>query len=85
MAGKERASLGFGDELDDIDTSKPLYHYGVDSLVAVEIRNWIMREIKSDISVFDILANIPISQLALTIAGKSKILSFQQAVEDEND
>ena len=57
--------------VDDIDTQKPVYSYGVDSLVAIEIRNWIFKELKSQVSVFDILKKVPISQLALKIAGKS--------------
>jgi hypothetical protein len=32
---------------EDIDTSKPLHTYGADSLLAVEMRNWVAREIDS--------------------------------------
>lgn len=39
----------------DIDTSKPLYSYGVDSLVAVELRNWIAREFGANIAVFRLM------------------------------
>jgi acyl transferase domain-containing protein/D-arabinose 1-dehydrogenase-like Zn-dependent alcohol dehydrogenase/SAM-dependent methyltransferase/NADP-dependent 3-hydroxy acid dehydrogenase YdfG len=58
----------------DVDTSKPLHHFGVDSLVAVEVRNFITRELKSEVSVFEILANNPISQLSASIAAKSRLL-----------
>jgi acyl transferase domain-containing protein/NADPH:quinone reductase-like Zn-dependent oxidoreductase/NADP-dependent 3-hydroxy acid dehydrogenase YdfG len=58
----------------DIDVAKPLHHYGVDSLVAVEVRSWIMREVKSDVSLFEILDDKPISQLAGSLAAKSKFL-----------
>ena len=58
----------------DIDTSKPLHTYGVDSLVAVEIRNWIMKELQADVSVFELLANSPITRLAEILATKSVFL-----------
>jgi hypothetical protein len=58
----------------------------VDSLIAVEVRNWVMKEIKSDISILDILSPMPISQLARKIAEDSKLLpaSFRPEVLDIN-
>lgn len=69
---------------EDIDIAKPLHSYGVDSLIAVEVRNWVMKEIKSDISILDILSRMPISQLAHKIAEDSKLLpaSFRPEVLD---
>lgn len=32
---------------EDINTQKPLHSFGVDSLVAVEVRNWLFKELKS--------------------------------------
>ncbi|MCJ1461260.1 hypothetical protein MMC28_011642 [Mycoblastus sanguinarius] len=57
--------------LEDIDATKPLHSFGVDSLIAVEVRNWLLKEIKADIAIFDILGNAAISDLSLTILGKS--------------
>ncbi|KAG8157399.1 hypothetical protein KVR01_012783 [Diaporthe batatas] len=57
---------------EDVDVSRPLYFYGVDSLVAIEMRNWVIKEFKSDVSLFDILAQVPIAQLAESIAKGSK-------------
>ncbi|KAF5636495.1 polyketide synthase [Fusarium sp. NRRL 52700] len=59
----------------DIDTGKPLSSYGVDSLVAVEVRNWIAKEAVVEVSVFDVMANIPMRQLAAELAVKSKVLT----------
>ncbi|KAL2849620.1 hypothetical protein BJX68DRAFT_275890 [Aspergillus pseudodeflectus] len=59
----------------EIDPSKPLYHYGVDSLAAVEMRNWVFREIKAEISLLEVMSASPIAQLAQEIASRSKILS----------
>jgi len=57
----------------------------VDSLKAVEVRNWLFREAKVDISVFEILSPMPLNVLSMKIAAKSKYLSpeiTKQAVEE---
>lgn len=59
---------------EDVDADKPLHSYGVDSLKAVEVRNWLFRELKCDISVFDILSPMPLAKLSVNIAQKSKSL-----------
>jgi hypothetical protein len=47
----------------------------VDSLQAVEIRNRALKNIRSDISVFDILSAMPLADVATKIAGKSSLVS----------
>lgn len=59
---------------EDIDPDKPLHAYGVDSLKAVEVRNWIFKDAKSEISVFDILSQMSISKLSEKIATNSKLV-----------
>lgn len=58
----------------DVDAGKPMSAYGVDSLVAVEVRNWIARETAVDVSVFDIMANVPMRALAGDLAARCKLL-----------
>lgn len=58
----------------EIDTGRPLHSYGIDSLVAVEIGNWAFKEIKSQVTVFDILSAVPITTLAMKIASKSSLI-----------
>lgn len=58
----------------DVDTGRPLSAYGVDSLVAVEVRNWVARETGVDVSVFDLMANVPMRVLAGDLAGRCKLL-----------
>ena len=70
-------------ELEDLDSGKPANSYGVDSLVAVEVRAWVFKEVKSDVSVFDILSNAPLTMLAAKIADKSSLISA--AVRGEAD
>jgi hypothetical protein len=47
----------------------------VDSLIAVEVRNWVLKELKSDISILDILSPMPIHKLTLKISEGSKLLA----------
>lgn len=57
----------------------------VDSLVAVEVRNWLIRELQADISVFDILGTIPISALSVKIVEMSKLLTKKFDAETQKD
>ncbi|KAI0540917.1 polyketide synthase PksD [Xylaria digitata] len=41
---------------EDVDGDKPLHLYGVDSLVAVELRNWIAKEFSADVPVFELMS-----------------------------
>lgn len=59
----------------DIDAGRPLSAYGVDSLVAVEVRNWVSKEVVVEVSVFDLMANVPMRVLAANLAKKSALLS----------
>jgi hypothetical protein len=57
----------------------------VDSLKAVEVRNWLFREAKADVSVFEILSPTPLNVLSTKIAAKSKFLPAEiakQAAEE---
>ncbi|MCJ1395325.1 hypothetical protein MMC18_008209 [Xylographa bjoerkii] len=58
----------------EIDPGRPLHSYGVDSLVAIEMRNWMFKDLKSNVSLFDVLSAVPISVLAEKIAMNSKLL-----------
>lgn len=69
--------------LDDIEASRPMSSYGVDSLLAVEVRAWIFTELQADISIFDLLSNIPISSLSRKIVTKSKCAPAGIVVEAE--
>ncbi|PFH62335.1 hypothetical protein XA68_14062 [Ophiocordyceps unilateralis] len=59
----------------NIDTSKPVHAYGVDSLVAVELRNWLSKRLRSDVSIFDLTGNMAITTLSRKIASRSRLVS----------
>jgi len=56
----------------DMDISKPIHLYGVDSLVAVELRNWFAKELNADVAIFEILGGATFSSMGNSAAGKSK-------------
>nr|UPW35101.1 tetraketide synthase [Didymella macrostoma] len=56
---------------ESIIASKSLSEYGVDSLVAVELRNWLAAQLSSDVSVFDVMQSQSLTALATTVATKS--------------
>ncbi|KAI1806786.1 putative polyketide synthase [Daldinia bambusicola] len=68
--------------VEDIEVSRPVSSYGVDSLLAVELRSWIYSEIQSDISVFDLLSKTALASLAKKIAlGSKAVLGVAKEAE----
>lgn len=63
-------------ELDDMDASRPINMYGVDSLVAVDVRAWAMKEMQSVVHVSDILKSMPMADLAGKMVEASKLVVF---------
>ena len=63
--------------LDEIDTSRFLHNYGIDSLLAIEVVNWALKDAKSTVNVFDVLSSIPMTSLAAKIAAKSSALRME--------
>ncbi|KAH6854209.1 reducing type I polyketide synthase [Chaetomium sp. MPI-CAGE-AT-0009] len=59
----------------DIDATRPLAKHGVDSLVAVELRNWIVPMMQCEMSIFDLLRASSLRELAKKIAKRSKLVS----------
>lgn len=58
---------------DDVDPARPLFEYGVDSLVAVELRNWIMKEFAADVAVFDIMGGTKIVAIGDMVTNRTTI------------
>ncbi|KAJ8129011.1 hypothetical protein O1611_g4623 [Lasiodiplodia mahajangana] len=60
---------------DNIDMAVPIHSFGVDSLVAVEIRNWLKKEVRADVAIFEILEATSVAALGASAAGKSSYLT----------
>ncbi|KAF6789995.1 polyketide synthase [Colletotrichum sojae] len=55
----------------DVELSKPLSSYGVDSLMVVELRNWIRRDFEAPLAVFDIMGGVAISAVGELVVARS--------------
>jgi acyl carrier protein len=60
-------------EAEDIDTRKPLHAFGVDSLVAVELRNWIAKEFASDIPIYELTGGKSILKIGEVVVSTSQL------------
>ncbi|KAH7349024.1 hypothetical protein BKA66DRAFT_563574 [Pyrenochaeta sp. MPI-SDFR-AT-0127] len=60
-------------EPEELDTSRALSHYPLDSLTAIEVRNFITRMFESSLQVLELLASGSIELLAKVICVKSKV------------
>ncbi|KAL9110642.1 MAG: hypothetical protein Q9227_004819 [Pyrenula ochraceoflavens] len=58
---------------DDIESSKPIHAFGIDSLVGVEVKYWFDRELHADLAIFDIMGAESLYTLAQKAAEKSRI------------
>ena len=67
--------------MDEIDINRPVSSYGVDSPVAAEMRNWCFRDLKADISIFELLSGNSITVLADQIVNRSTLVP--QGIERE--
>ncbi|KAJ9316634.1 hypothetical protein DTO271D3_3141 [Paecilomyces variotii] len=63
----------------EIDVSLPLARYGVDSLVAVELRNWLSSAIRAKVSVFEILQSASLVEFGSLLATKSEFCASKLA------
>ncbi len=70
FSGKIGQVLGLS-EL-DIDPSRPVHTYGIDSLVAIDLKNWLAGEVGADFEVFELLGNISLETVSARAAEKSR-------------
>ena len=55
----------------DVDASKPMHPYGIDSLVAIDLKNWLARKIGADVEVLTLLGNMSLETIAAVAAESS--------------
>ncbi|KAI5219448.1 putative polyketide synthase [Aureobasidium subglaciale] len=60
----------------DIKRNLPMSDFGVDSLVAVELRNWLVGQTRAEISIFDLMQSPNLLELAEKTAKGSKLCTF---------
>ncbi|KAJ5537068.1 KR domain-containing protein [Penicillium frequentans] len=60
---------------DEISTDRSMASYGMDSLVAVELRNWILKQLESHIQMFELMSSTTFADLSSTIARRSRLVA----------
>lgn len=70
-----RLSGALGVPLENLDSAQPMHAYGVDSLVAVELRNWFKYTLEAEVAVFEILNQTSFENMGNLVAGKSKVVA----------
>lgn len=68
----ERLTTIFSMSQDGFDLNQPLHTYGVDSLIAVELRNWFLKTLKVDLAIFEISGGATAVTLGRTAAEKMR-------------
>lgn len=58
--------------VDDVQPSRQLSDYGVDSLMAVELRNWIAKEFRASVAIFEIMGSSTITAIGSLVVEKSE-------------
>ncbi|QKX60887.1 uncharacterized protein TRUGW13939_08033 [Talaromyces rugulosus] len=57
---------------EEVDVTLPMATYGLDSLMAVEVRNWLSVAARAELSTFDIMQSSSLAALAKQVAQKSQ-------------
>ncbi|KAF3407200.1 hypothetical protein DPV78_001706, partial [Talaromyces pinophilus] len=66
----------------NIKVGKLLHRFGIDSLVSLEIQYWISKELKADVSSFDIMQASGLAELAGVVVEKSVLRKWFGLEED---
>ncbi|KAF2966684.1 hypothetical protein GQX73_g6858 [Xylaria multiplex] len=76
------AKLGFAlqESHENIDQKTPLVAMGIDSLIAVEIRSWLLKELGVDVPVFQILSGWSVEEIC-----RDSMAKFRHLQEDEKE
>lgn len=73
QALQRQLARALGIDSEDIDVDKPLHAYGVDSLVAVELRNSIAKDFAADVPVFELVGGRTVQGVAEFVEKCSQI------------
>jgi acyl carrier protein len=71
LAAKLARALEISSE--DVDPSNSLSDYGVDSLMAVELREWIGKQFQATVAVFDIMSGAKISAIGDLVVQRTSL------------
>lgn len=60
---------------DEINTDRSVASYGMDSLIAVELRNWILTQLESHVQMFELMSSVTFSELSNMVAKRSRLVA----------
>lgn len=63
---------------EELDPTKDIVSYGLDSLVSIEIRNWITRELGAALQILDLLSSGSFVAIAELVVKKTELVSFEK-------
>ena len=69
----EKIAEVVGMEKEELDVARPLSNYPLDSLTAIEVRNFITRMFEANLQVLELLAQGSVRGLAKAVCVKSKV------------
>ncbi|KNG88668.1 polyketide synthase [Aspergillus nomiae NRRL 13137] len=75
----QKLSRALDVSIEEIDLQRSLAMQGVDSLLAVELRHWISRAFKADVSALDISSAPSLDELGALIVERSELFQGQRA------
>ena len=73
----EKVAQIMGNLVEELDEMRPLHTNGINSLSAVELRNWFDKHVGADVTVFNILGNMSIRELSKGAVEKSRFCVFE--------
>ncbi|KAK4225303.1 putative polyketide synthase [Podospora fimiseda] len=59
-------------DIQDLDVNRNITSYGLDSLTAIELRNWIAKELRANLQILELLSSGTINDLAALIVQKTR-------------
>lgn len=68
---------------DEVSADRSLASYGIDSLVAVELRNWILTQLESHVQMFELMSSITFAELSDMVARRSRLVATGLFSEDK--
>ena len=72
---KSKLAITLGIKKGDVDMTQPIVKYGIDSLVALDIRTWFIRYVGTDIPVLELLGGMSVGTLAGVAGGRSSFVT----------
>lgn len=60
--------------VEDIRSDQSVSSYGADSLIAVELRNWVAKQLEAHLQIFELMSALPIHGLAKLVAERSRLV-----------